>query len=91
MSNNNFRHNFVTDREDVCRYLDALKEGFAKGVLTFSAQHRKVSLEPSEVLELSIETSARKGKVRLTLNFTWPEEEGPQYHALPMDSQLPGK
>jgi amphi-Trp domain-containing protein len=92
MSNNNFHHSFVTDREDIGRYLDALKEGFGKGVLTFSSQHRKVHLEPAEVLDLSIETSIRKGKVRVTINFTWPDEEGTQYHALPMnDRHLPGK
>ena len=91
MSSNNFRHTFVTDREDVGRYLDALKEGFLKGALTFSSQNRQVRLEPAEVLDLSVETGSRKGRVRVTINFTWPEEEGPRLRALPMDSEFPGK
>jgi amphi-Trp domain-containing protein len=84
MSKNNFRHSFVTDPEDVARYLESLISGFKEGVLAFSSQHRKVHLEPSKVLDMSIETSVRKGKVRLTLNFTWPDEAGPQLQPLPL-------
>ena len=91
MSSNNFRHVFVTDREDVIRYLDALKEGFAKGVLTFTSQHRQIHVEPAEVMDLSIETSVRRGKVRVTLNFAWPAAEGPQFRSLPLDAGFTGK
>jgi amphi-Trp domain-containing protein len=86
MSKNNFHHTFVTDREDIARYLDSLKEGFNKGVLTFNSQNRKVHIEPNEVLEITVETSIRKGKVRITLHFTWPDEEGPQHHPIPTDN-----
>ncbi|MDR1165137.1 MAG: amphi-Trp domain-containing protein [Deltaproteobacteria bacterium] len=86
MSKSNFRHSFVTDPEDVARYLESLIEGFRSGTLTFSSQHRKVLLEPAKAMDMSIETSARKGKIRLTLNFTWPEEEASLTHPLPLEN-----
>jgi amphi-Trp domain-containing protein len=85
MSKNNFHHSFVTDPEDVARYLESLIAGFKEGVLSFSSQHRKVHLEPAKILDMSIESSVRKGKVRLTLNFIWPDEAGPQLQPLPFD------
>ncbi|MDR2354385.1 MAG: amphi-Trp domain-containing protein [Deltaproteobacteria bacterium] len=85
MSKNNFRHTFVTDSEDVSRYLESLIHGFRSGALNFSNNHRKIRLEPADVLELTVETSARKGKVRISLHITWPEEEGPRPEPLPLD------
>ncbi|MDR2349062.1 MAG: amphi-Trp domain-containing protein [Deltaproteobacteria bacterium] len=88
MSKNNFRHVFVTDREDVSRYLDALKEGFGKGVLTFSHQNREVRLETPEVVELTVETNVRKNKVHVNLSFAWPDEERPLVAPLPLDGRF---
>ncbi|MDR2460465.1 MAG: amphi-Trp domain-containing protein [Deltaproteobacteria bacterium] len=88
MSKNNFRHSFVTDPDDVARYLESLISGFKEGVLSFSSQHRKVHLEPAKILDMSIETSIRKGKVRLTISFTWPDEAGPQLQSLPLDNHF---
>jgi amphi-Trp domain-containing protein len=74
----NFNHTFVTDPEDVARYLEALIEGFRGGELRFTSGDREVRLEPSSILELTIETSARKGKVSLSLNVSWPEPPKPK-------------
>ncbi|MDR1079396.1 MAG: amphi-Trp domain-containing protein [Deltaproteobacteria bacterium] len=91
MSRNNFRHSFTTDPEDVARYLEALTEGFRGRNLTFRSQQRKVALEPAGVMDMSIETSARRGRVRVTLAFSWAEEEGPAVPPLPLDGPFPGR
>jgi amphi-Trp domain-containing protein len=69
-----FHHSFVTDPEDVARYLEALIEGFKGGVLEFSSQERSLRLTPTKVLEMSIETGARRGRMRLSINISWPED-----------------
>ncbi|MDR2612637.1 MAG: amphi-Trp domain-containing protein [Deltaproteobacteria bacterium] len=84
MSSNNFRHSFSTDPEDVARYLDALIEGFRDRKLTFRSQQRKVTLEPADVMDMSIETSARRGRTRLTLSFSWDDDEGLVLPQLPL-------
>ncbi|MDR1040006.1 MAG: amphi-Trp domain-containing protein [Deltaproteobacteria bacterium] len=84
MSRNNFRHSFTTDPEDVARYLEALIEGFRERKLTFRSQQRKVTLDPAGVLDMSIETSATRGRVRVTLAFSWADEEGPVIPQLPL-------
>jgi amphi-Trp domain-containing protein len=75
----------------VARYLEALIEGFQDRKLTFRSQQRKVSLEPAEVMDMSVETSARRGRVRVTLSFSWAEEEGPAVPQLPLDRPFPGR
>jgi amphi-Trp domain-containing protein len=69
----NFHHTFVTDPEDVARYLEALIEGFHKGVLEFTSQERELLLMPAKIMEMSIETGLRKGRIRLSINISWPE------------------
>jgi amphi-Trp domain-containing protein len=71
---NSFHHSFVTDPEDVVRYLEQLIEGFKKGELDFSANERTVRLQPGNIMELSVETGVRKGKVKVALNISWPEK-----------------
>ncbi|MDR2405223.1 MAG: amphi-Trp domain-containing protein [Deltaproteobacteria bacterium] len=73
MNSNNFHYNFVTDPQDVVRYLEALIEGFKGGALDFSSPGHAVHLELPEILKMSIETSNRKGRVKVSLNLTWPE------------------
>jgi amphi-Trp domain-containing protein len=90
MSRNNFRHSFTTDPEDVARYLEALIQGFRSRKLTFRSLQRKLSLEPAEVMDMSIETSSRRGRVRLTLAFSWEDEEGPQPPPLPLGAPFAG-
>jgi amphi-Trp domain-containing protein len=73
MTSSNFHYNFVTDPQDVVRYLEALIEGFKLGALDFTSQGRTIRLELPQVLKMSIETSNRKGRVKVALNMSWPE------------------
>jgi amphi-Trp domain-containing protein len=83
MGKNTFHHSFVTDPEDVARYLEALIESFREGRLTFSSNSRKVILEPGKVMDMTVDTSSRRGQTRLTLAFNWPETPaGPQSQGL---------
>ncbi|MDR2198882.1 MAG: amphi-Trp domain-containing protein [Deltaproteobacteria bacterium] len=74
MTSSNFSHSFVSDPEDVARYLEALIEGFRKGSIAFKSPKRNVILEPAEILDVSIEAGGRKGRQRLSLNVSWPEK-----------------
>lgn len=90
MSRNNFRHGFTTDPDDVARYLEALIEGFRNRRLDFRSQQRKASLTPSEIMDMSVETSARHGRVRVTLSFSWPDAEEQKPAGLPLGKTAAG-
>jgi amphi-Trp domain-containing protein len=70
-----FRQKFMTDREEVIFYLEAMKQGFKDGLINFDIDEEyEVELEPPKFIEMSVETCLEKGNVILSINFSWPDE-----------------
>ncbi|MDR1109856.1 MAG: amphi-Trp domain-containing protein [Deltaproteobacteria bacterium] len=78
MNKNTFTHNFVSDPDEVADFLAALIEGFRKRRITIGSEGREQVLQVSEILDISMESSQRKGRVRLCLNVNWPETSPPR-------------
>jgi amphi-Trp domain-containing protein len=68
---NHFRQIYATDREDVIAYLEAVKQGFNEGTLSFSENNREVRIWPPEYVGMTVETCDQKGTVHFSINFTW--------------------
>jgi amphi-Trp domain-containing protein len=75
MSQNVHSHVFVTDPDKVASFLEALTEGFKKRRLSASFDDRELVLKPAEILDVSLETTRRKGRQRLTLTINWPDPD----------------
>ena len=75
MSQSDQTHNFVSDPDLVAAFLEALMDGFKKRRLSVRFDDREIVLKPAEILDLSLETTKRKGRQRLTLTIAWPEPD----------------
>ncbi|MDR3204474.1 MAG: amphi-Trp domain-containing protein [Deltaproteobacteria bacterium] len=73
MAKNYFFHNFTTDPDEVASLLRSMIEGFQKREMVFSSGSREVTLSPGNVIDATLETARGKGRVRLTLSFSWPD------------------
>jgi amphi-Trp domain-containing protein len=85
MTKNNFSHKVVTDPLDSARFLEAIIEGMRQGHLTLSSKNHQITLKPGEIIDLTIETSNRKGKIGLNIGFSWTEIKTHQQQSLPLD------
>jgi amphi-Trp domain-containing protein len=70
---NNFTHSFVTDPEKVASFFEALIEGFRKRELFISSDGREVALHPAEILDMTLATTHRNGRTKITVSVNWPE------------------
>ncbi|MDR2141085.1 MAG: amphi-Trp domain-containing protein [Deltaproteobacteria bacterium] len=86
MSKSRFHYNFVTDPQDVARYLQSLIQGFQNGELRLNDQNNQLILRPAEIIELGLDTSRRKGQVNLTISLSWVETTAHKQLSLPFDS-----
>jgi amphi-Trp domain-containing protein len=75
MTKNNHSHNFVSDPDEVAAFLTELIKGFKDRNLVLKFNDREVTLKPGEILDLSLETTNRKGHVKLRVDILWPENE----------------
>ncbi|MDR1396086.1 MAG: amphi-Trp domain-containing protein [Deltaproteobacteria bacterium] len=86
MTKNRFNYKFVTDPLDAARYLESLIEGFQKGSLILTDQNRQLVLKPAEIMELTIDSSRRKGRVNLSVSLSWAETPSQKQLTLSFDS-----
>lgn len=84
-------HNFVTDPDEVASFLEALIEGFKKRRLSVKFDDRELVLKPAEILDMSLETTRRKGRQRLTLTVNWPDGEIKERRGLLHPRELTGE
>ena len=68
-----FQHESLEDRNSISAYLQAVREGFAQGVLSLSDQEGSISLEPHGLMNLEVHAVQKRGRARLTLSFSWRE------------------
>ncbi|WP_291323653.1 amphi-Trp domain-containing protein [Desulfonatronospira sp.] len=76
----------LQDRETICKYLDALKEGFQQGEIHFSSKEELLNLEPCGLIKFIIKARKKDGEITLDLSFKWAEDESsPEYLEEPCD------
>jgi amphi-Trp domain-containing protein len=73
MSKNTLTHSFVSDPDAVADFFQALIEGFKERKLSIASDGRERILIPAEILDLTVESVQRKGRVRLNLSLSWSE------------------
>ncbi|MDR2444152.1 MAG: amphi-Trp domain-containing protein [Deltaproteobacteria bacterium] len=75
MSRSSNIHNFVSDPDVIASFLSSLIDGFKNRHLVIKFDDHEVTLKPGEVLDLSLETSKRKGRVKLSIDIHWPDQD----------------
>jgi amphi-Trp domain-containing protein len=68
----------VTDPDDVAGFFASLIEGFKNRRMSVSADDKKLTLQPGEILEMTLETVQRKGRVKMTVSISWPDHSDRQ-------------
>lgn len=81
-----FDYESLQDTTSIVKYLNALADGFEKGVLTFSDKNGELTLEPRGLIDFEVRASTKRDRTRVTLMFTWKparddedEETGPLF------------
>ncbi len=62
-------------REDVAHYLEELAKGLKTGRLNLEYGDDTVLLEPTALITLELDATAKKEKSKLALKFSWAIEE----------------
>lgn len=70
-----FVYDSVQDTQTLAKYLQALKEGFEAGSITFSRKDLDFTLSPSGLIGFFVEAKGKEGRMKLTLKFSWRESE----------------
>lgn len=70
-----FVYDSVQDAQTLMKYLQAIKEGFESGSITFSRKDLDFTLSPSGLIGFFVEAKAKEGRMKLTLKFSWRESE----------------
>ncbi len=65
----------LQDRETICKYLDALKEGFQRGSINLSSNEETLSIEPRGLIKFIIKAGKKDGEIKLDLRFKWADDE----------------
>jgi len=73
-----FEMESLQDRETVCKYLEALKEGFIQGVINLSSNEENLSVVPGGLIKFTIKAKKKNGEVKLNLRFRWADMETPE-------------
>lgn len=66
-------HESAQTPDAIADFLNALTRGFEKRHLTIHSDVETVTLIPSELIEIAIKASRKKGKFKLSLKFSWRE------------------
>jgi amphi-Trp domain-containing protein len=74
-----FSYESVEDLESVLKYLQAIRQGFIDGRLSFAHRDQNLVLEPRGLLDFALEASSKGKAHSLKMKFKWkdksPEEE----------------
>jgi len=65
----------LQDKETICKYLDALKEGFQQGSIHLSSNEQTLDIEPSGLIKFTIKGKKKDGEIKLNLRFRWTDED----------------
>jgi len=73
--NEHFEHESLQDSESIIKYVDAIKEGFQKGRLCFSAKNKQLVLKPQGLLNLNVKVKKKDKKAKLYIKLSWIEDQ----------------
>ncbi|WP_291318917.1 amphi-Trp domain-containing protein [Desulfonatronospira sp.] len=65
----------LQDRETICKYLDALKEGFQQGRINLSSNEQTLDIVPSGLIKFTIKGKRKDGEIKLNLRFRWADDD----------------
>ena len=65
----------LQDRQTICKYLEALKDGFQDGRISLSHQDETLILEPGGLIQLSIKARKKDEEIQLSINFRWTDQD----------------
>jgi len=71
----------MQDATDVAAYLEALRDGFAKGALSFSQGEQTMLLTPQGMVTISVEAKSKDDDRKVKFTIRWKErttEDTPQ-------------
>ena len=72
---NSFRHESLQNRDSIQAILNALTEGIAKGVVTFSDDDDSIKMTPDGLLNLKLIVSQEENRNRINLRITWEDQQ----------------
>ncbi|GAB7081819.1 amphi-Trp domain-containing protein [Megalodesulfovibrio paquesii] len=89
-----FKHESLQDPASVLAYLDALREGLAKGALVLTTKEKELVLQLKGLIRFDIEAKRKDSQRKLTLKLTWKDCDEPMddaedlsIEARPVDAQ----
>ncbi len=75
MTNKLFKYDGQQDRAAVAEYLEAVRDGFARGTLTLRQGEQTLELSPKGLVSVTIEGKQKSEDRKLKLTFRWKERE----------------
>lgn len=79
-----FRHESLQNPHSIITYLDALREGFQNGTLSFSDPHGEIELRPQGLVRFEVQADQKRDRARLALSFEWKDLSSKRSRAWPL-------
>ncbi|MGB5275892.1 MAG: amphi-Trp domain-containing protein [Gammaproteobacteria bacterium] len=73
--NHHFLHESIQDRDTIAELLTSLQQGLSTGTLSFSDENNTITLNPSGLLNLTIEASGSSELNVLDVRISWQENK----------------
>ncbi|MEZ4647953.1 MAG: amphi-Trp domain-containing protein [Candidatus Eisenbacteria bacterium] len=67
-------HESLQDVGSIVAYLDAIREGFLNGTLSLRDDAGDISLKPSGLVRLQIDSTRKRDRVKLAVRLAWKED-----------------
>lgn len=74
MSDAIFRYEGIQDATDVAAYLEALRDGFAKGALSLSQGDETMLLTPQGMVTLTVEAKSKDDDRKVKFTIRWKDK-----------------
>ena len=81
---NRFRHESLQNPRSIIAYLDALREGFRNGTLSFSDPHGEIDLRPQGLVRMEVQAEQKRDRSKLVLTFEWKERTSERSRSWPL-------
>lgn len=82
-----FRYEGMQDASDVAAYLEALRDGFAKGALSLTQGDQALLLTPKGMVTVTVEAKHKDDDCKLKLSVRWKERTDEETLKAPLSIQ----
>lgn len=79
-----FKFESMQDAESILAYLDALREGFAKGRIRLSTKDKELVLEPKGLIRFDVDAKRKGNRIKLGIKLAWKDQEDPDLSDEPL-------